>query len=163
MSFLSSARRLGYLFTDSHDHENVGHARSKLLENFRGGEESAKENLRTGQLHIDLRILKHQQYNNLQKFDPANCGLKLNRQGHLTPLVAIYKRIYMRGLAKRRINESMSSRLLRRTRTARPDNDLAARTWRIHDRMVSSPLRGRTREGPYWGVAASQGLHSGWQ
>ena len=42
MSFLSSARRLGYLFTDFHDHENVGHARSKLLENFRGGEESAK-------------------------------------------------------------------------------------------------------------------------
>ena len=45
----------------------------------------------------------------------------------------------MRGLAKRRINESMSSRLLRRTRTARPDNDLAARTWRIHDRMGAPP------------------------
>ena len=46
----------------------------------------------------------------------------------------------MRGLAKRRINESMSSRLLRRTRTARPDNDLAARTWRIHDRMGAPPF-----------------------
>ena len=42
--------------------------------------------------------------------------------------------------AKRRINESMSSRLLRRTRTARPDNDLAARTWRIHDRMGAPPF-----------------------
>ena len=34
----------------------------------------------------------------------------------------------------------MSSRLLRRTRTARPDNDLAARTWRIHDRMGAPPF-----------------------
>ena len=42
----------------------------------------------------------------------------------------------MRSLAKRRINESMSSRLLR---TARPDNDLAARTRRIHDRMGAPP------------------------
>ena len=45
----------------------------------------------------------------------------------------------MQGLAERRINKSMSSRLLRRTRTARPDNDLAARTWRIHDRMGAPP------------------------
>ena len=57
-------------------------------ENFRGGEESAKENLRMGQLHIDFRILKHQQYKNSQKFDPANCGPKLNRQGHVTSSVS---------------------------------------------------------------------------
>ena len=36
--------------------------------------------------------------------------------------------------------EGMSSRLLRRTRTAGPDNDLAARTWHIHDRMGSPPF-----------------------
>ena len=65
------------------------HARSKLLEKkFGEAKSQRKENWRTGQLHIDFRILKHQQYKNSQKFDPANCGPKLNRQGHLTSSVS---------------------------------------------------------------------------
>ena len=102
MSSLSSARRLGYLFTDFHDHENVGHARSKLLEKFRGGEESAKENLRTGQLHIDFRILK----STLQKFTKS-----------LTQLVEV--KIQTGSVKSYNLQEELSKRAVQQQRAHR--------------------------------------------
>ena len=71
-------------------------------ENFRGGEESAKENLRTGQLHIDFRILK----STLQKFTKS-----------LTQLVEV--KIQTGSVKSYNLQEELSKRAVQQQRAHR--------------------------------------------